>query len=104
MNKEVPPTTEVPAETPDPRLNGEDKASLAMVLSDLDETERHRCVILARRYVRFFRTSANFDPDMLPTLWSSAHDRAIVETAAARASAPAAGKAEWDDRTWRDPK
>lgn len=99
-------TTTPPAKssTPDPRLDREEKPSLEATMLDLDETERHRCIMIARRYERFFRQSDNFSADLLPSLWLFAHDRAITEIAAARASATMNSSAEWDEHTWRDPQ
>jgi len=88
----------------DPRLNGDEKVSLAATLLDLDEAERHRCIILVRRYERVLRTAENYGDDLLPPMWLAAHDRAITEIAAARDSARMNGKADWDERTYREPK
>lgn len=103
MNTDVPATPAAPS-APDPRLDQEEKASLSLVLLDLDEAERHRCIILARRYERFVRTSPSYGPDLLPGMWLAAHDRAIAEIAAARGAARMNGKADWDDLTYREPK
>jgi len=100
VNKDVPTV----APTPDPRLDAGEKDSLTSVLLDLDEAERHRCILLARRYERFLRSSPDFGDDLLPSLWLSSHDRAITEIAAARQSERMNGKADWDERTWREPK
>jgi hypothetical protein len=90
------------AMTPDPRLFPQEKSSLAEQLLDLDETERVRARVIARRMERTYRKSENFKEDMLPALWCAAHDRAIGEVAQAREQAKLNGRIEWDERTWKD--
>lgn len=85
----------------DPRLNLQPKATLREVIMDLDEAERHRCLNLERRMERLFRKSKMFDEAMLPSLWVAAHDRAIMEVAAARAVQEVGKDGDWGESTWR---
>jgi hypothetical protein len=88
----------------DPRTCQPEKATLDEVLLDLDEAERGQCRFLAKRLERTFRASERFDLNMIPTLWSVAHDQAICDVAEARARAKLNGCGDWDSGTWGERK
>lgn len=79
---------------PDPRIPALECATLSETLADLDETERYLAVRITHSMrARAAKTLAT-QPELEPTIWAIAHDRAIVEVAAARAAAERNGGIE----------
>lgn len=86
---------------PDPRVGSlESKDRINDVLLDLDELERARCIMLVKRLETLYRSTSNYDPAGLPTLWMVAHDQAIVEVTHARALNTLNGSMQWSNVAW----
>lgn len=85
----------------DPRLCQPEHPTADDTAADLDELERTRFFHIARRMERMYRNAPDFKPELIPTIWAHAHDRAIYEVAQARRHNNVNGNCEWHDKSWR---
>jgi hypothetical protein len=86
---------------PDPRVGtAEGKHSALDAMLDLDEAERERFTMIAKRLERCFRKSDDFNKEHLTQVWAIAHDQAIVEVTHARAMGQLNGSMDWLDHSW----
>lgn len=71
---------------PDPRIGNEPGPTFESTIIDLDEEERYAATVI--KHAMMIRSAAVVaaDPSLEPTIWSVAHDRAIVDIAASRAA------------------
>lgn len=87
----------------DARLYAPGRATLSETMLGLDEMERIRCIVLARRMERLFRKSTSFDQSRLHEIYGVARDRAILDVADSRQRSQINDVFEWNDRAWKEP-
>lgn len=70
---------------PDPRIYREPGATFEHTIIDLDEEERYAACQIRHAMMIRWAALIKANPEIEPSLWSIAHDRAIVHVATARA-------------------